>query len=278
LFDSYHGKTGVHSSGCAVTDPLARLHAALAGRYTIERELGRGGMATVYLANDLRHRRQVAIKVLRPDLAAALGPQRFLREIEIAARLQHPHILPLHDSGDDDGFLYYVMPYVEGESLRQRLVREKQLPLDDALQITSAVASALGYAHSHDVMHRDIKPENILLSGGEAVVADFGIARAITAAGGDKLTTTGVAVGTPTYMSPEQAAGEARLDGRSDVYSLGCVLYEMLAGEPPFTGPTAQAIIARTLKETPRPIHSMRAGVPAALDQVIAKAMAVTAA
>ena len=227
-------------------------------------------MATVYLANDLRHHRQVAIKVLRPDLAAALGPERFLREIETAARLQHPHILPLHDSGDADGFLYYVMPYVEGESLRQRLVREKQLPLEDALQITGAVASALSYAHSHDVVHRDIKPENILLSGGEAVVADFGIARAVTAAGGDKLTMTGIAVGTPTYMSPEQAAGGAQLDGRSDVYSLGCVLYEMLAGEPPFTGPTAQAIIARTLTETPRPIHPMRAGVPEALDPVIA--------
>ena len=261
-----------------MADLLARLQAALVDRYTIERELGRGGMATVYLANDLRHHRQVAIKVLRPDLAAALGPERFLREIETAARLQHPHILPLHDSGDADGFLYYVMPYVEGESLRQRLVREKQLPLEDALQITGAVASALSYAHSHDVVHRDIKPENILLSGGEAVVADFGIARAVTAAGGDKLTMTGIAVGTPTYMSPEQAAGGAQLDGRSDVYSLGCVLYEMLAGEPPFTGPTAQAIIARTLTETPRPIHPMRAGVPEALDPVIAKAMAVTPA
>src|SRR6266550_3111727 len=235
-------------------------------------------MATVYLANDLRHHRQVAIKVLRPDLAAALGPGRFLREIETAARLQHPHILSLHDSGDADGFLYYVMPYVEGESLRQRLAREKQLPLEEALQITGAVASALSYAHSHDVVHRDIKPENILLSGGEATVADFGIARAITAAGGDKLTTTGIAVGTPTYMSPEQATGGAQLDGRSDVYSLGCVLYEMLAGEPPHTGPTAQSIIARALTEAPRRIHQMRAGVPAGLDAVIAKAMAVTPA
>jgi serine/threonine-protein kinase len=235
-------------------------------------------MATVYLATDLRHHRQIAIKVLNPELASALGPERFLREIEIAARLNHPHILALHDSGDADGFLYYVMPYVEGESLRQRLMREKQLPLNDALQITGAVASALTYAHSHGVVHRDIKPENILLSGDEAVVADFGIARAITVARGANLTATGLAVGTPTYMSPEQAAGEAQLDGRSDVYSLGCVLYEMLAGEPPFTGPTPQAIIARSLMETPRQIHRMRAGVPEALDPVIAKAMAVTAA
>src|SRR5256885_1932339 len=199
-------------------------------------------MATAYLAQDMKHRRQVAIKVLKPELAGALGPERFLREIEIAARLQHPHILPLHDSGDADGFLYYVMPYVEGESLRQRLVREKQLPLEEALQITGAVASALSYAHSHDVVHRDIKPENILLSGGEAVVADFGIARAITAAGGDKLTATGIAVGTPAYMSPEQVAGRAQLDGRTDVYSLGCVLYEMLAGAPPLTAPTSEAV------------------------------------
>jgi eukaryotic-like serine/threonine-protein kinase len=235
-------------------------------------------MATVYLARDRKHHRQVAIKVLKPELAAALGPQRFLREIEIAARLNHPHILALHDSGDADGFLYFVMPYVEGESLRQRLVREKQLPLEDALQITDAVASALGYAHRHDVIHRDIKPENILLSGGEAVVADFGIARAITAAGGNKVTTTGVAVGTPTYMSPEQAAGDAQLDGRSDIYSLGCVLYEMLAGESPFMGPTPQAIRARALTETPRRIHRIRGGVPEVLDAVIAKAIAVTPA
>src|SRR2546427_3957946 len=215
-------------------------------------------MATVYLAQDLRHHRQVAIKVLRPDLAAALGPERFLREIETAARLQHPHILPLHDSGDADGFLYYVMPYVEGESLRQRLVREKQLPLEEALQITSAVASALSYAHSHDVVHRDIKPENILLSGGEPLVADFGIARALTAAGGVSLTGTGAFIGTPGYMSPEQATG-GPLDGRSDIYSLGCVLYEMLAGQPPFGGPTARW-----------------PGVPDLLRTVIAKAMALT--
>ena len=187
------------------------LKSALASRYAIERELGSGGMATVYLAQDLKHDREVAVKVLRPDLAAVLGGERFLREIKIAARLTHPHILPLHDSGEADGFLYYVMPYVEGETLRDRLDREKQLPLEDALQIARNVAAALSYAHSHDVIHRDIKPENILLSGGEAVVADFGIARAISAAGGEKLTETGVSIGTPSYMSPERAAGRALL-------------------------------------------------------------------
>src|SRR5881398_658733 len=193
-------------------------------------------MATVYLAEDRKHHRRVAIKVLKPELAATLGPERFLREIEIAAGLNHPHILPLHDSGEAGGFLYYVMPFVEGESLRGRLNRERQLPLEDTLQITREVADALSYAHSHDVVHRDIKPENILLQAGHAVVSDFGIARAITAAGGEKLTGTGIAVGTPAYMSPEQGAASARVDERSDIYSLGCVLYEMLAGEPPFTG------------------------------------------
>src|SRR5881398_3244428 len=219
-----------------MADQLARLQAALADRYTIERELGRGGMATVYLAQDRKHHRQVGIKVLKPELAAALGPERFLREIETAARLNHPHILPLHDSGEATGLLYYVMPYVEGETLRNRLDRAGQLPVAEAVQIVREVADALSHAHSHDVVHRDIKPENILLEAGHAVVADFGIARAITAAGGEQLTATGLAVGTPAYMSPEQAAGDSVLDGRSDVYALGCVLYEMLAGEPPFTG------------------------------------------
>jgi len=219
-----------------MVDQLARLQTALTGRYTIERELGRGGMAIVYLAQDLKHRRSVAIKVLHPELAAAVGTDRFLREIEIAASLTHPHIVPLHDSGEADSFAYYVMPYVEGESLRERLSRETQLPLDGAVQIAREVADALAYAHSHDVVHRDIKPENILLEAGHAVVSDFGIARAISAAGGEKLTATGLAVGTPAYMSPEQLAGGEHVDGRTDVYSLGCVLYEMLAGSRPSPG------------------------------------------
>jgi len=208
-----------------VTD-ITRLATALGDRYVIERELGAGGMATVYLARDVKHHRQVAVKVLNPELAAAVGPERFLREIEIAARLHHPHILPLYDSGEAGGFLYYVMPLAEGESLRDRLEREKQLPIDDALRIAREVADALSYAHSHDVVHRDIKPENMLESG-HAVVADFGIARAITASGGGTLTGTGMAVGTPAYMSPEQASGEKHLDGRTDLYALGRVLYEM---------------------------------------------------
>ena len=213
-----------------MSDVLDRLTTALADRSAIERELGAGGMATVYLAEDLKHHRPVAVKVLRPELAAVLGAERFLREIEITARLTHPHILTLLDSGEVEGFLYYVMPYIEGESLRDRMNREKQLPLDDALQFAREVADALSYAHSHDVIHRDIKPENILLEAGHAVIADFGIARAVTAAGGEALTDTGIAIGTPQYMSPEQAAGSKELDGRSDVYSLGCVLYEMLGG------------------------------------------------
>src|SRR5882762_3274718 len=229
---------------------LNSLRSALAGRYQIDRELGHGGMAVVFLAHELKHHRRVALKVLRPELAQALGPERFLREIEIAAQLTHPHILPLHDSGTVEygpGFPgpYYAMPYVEGESLRGRLTREKQLPLEDALRIAGEVATALSYAHSRGVVHRDIKPENILLEAGQAVVSDFGIARAITVAGGERLTQTGVTVGTPGYMSPEQAAGERELDGRSDVYSLACVLYEMLAGNPPFLGASARAILAR---------------------------------
>jgi len=213
-----------------IISPLAHLKTALADRYAIEREIGAGGMATVYLAEDLKHHRKVAVKVLRPELAAVLGPERFLREIETTANLNHPHILPLFDSGDEEGFLFYVMPYVEGESLRQRLDHEKQLPIEDALKIAQEVGDALSFAHTRDVIHRDIKPENILFEGGHAVVADFGIARAVTAAGGDRLTETGTAIGTPVYMSPEQAAGSQDLDGRTDLYSLGCMLYEMLAG------------------------------------------------
>jgi serine/threonine-protein kinase len=259
------------------------LATALADRYTLQRELGRGGMATVYLAEDRKHERRVALKVVRPELAAVLGPERFLREVKIAAQLTHPHILPLYDSGrgaegqreGDVGFLYYVMPYVEGESLRDRLNREKQLPLDDALQISREVADALSYAHSHGVIHRDIKPENILLESGHAVVADFGIARAIDQAGGERLTETGVALGTPTYMSPEQAGGSRDLDGRSDLYSLGCVLYEMLAGQPPFTGPTVESVVHQHLAAEPPNITNIRPSVPgwvvAALQRSLAK-------
>src|SRR5438477_9518318 len=231
-------------------------------------------MATVFRAEDRKHHRAVAIKVLRADLAAVLGPDRFLREIEIAARLQHPHILPLYDSGSAAGILYYVMPYVEGESLRDRLDREKQLPQDDALRIATEVAGALAYAHSHGVVHRDIKPENIMLSGGTAVVADFGIARALSAAGeGRRLTQTGTIIGTPAYMSPEQATGSEDVDGRSDQYSLACVVYEMLVGEPPFTGSTAQAIIARHSLDMVSPPSIVRATIPDAVGGAILRAL-----
>src|SRR6202521_518630 len=215
-----------------------RLRSALSGSYTLERELGRGGMATVFLAQDTKHHRPVALKVLHPELAATLGSERFLREIQIAARLQHPHILPLYDSGQADTLLYYVMPYVEGESPRDRLNHEKQLPVEDAVRIGRDMAAALDYAHRHGVVHRDIKPENVMLHEGEAIVTDFGIAKAVSAAGGESLTQIGMAVGTPAYMSPEQASGEREPDGRSDIYSLGCVLYEMLTGSAPFTGAT----------------------------------------
>jgi serine/threonine-protein kinase len=250
-----------------------RLQADLAHRYIIERELGRGGMATVYLAHDLKHGRHVALKVLRPELAAALGPERFLREIQLTARLQHPHVLPLFDSGEAVGQLWYVMPYVEGESLRQRLMREKQLPVDDALRIARDVGSALDYAHDHGTVHRDVKPENILLERGEAVVADFGIAHAVSAAGGGRLTETGLVLGTPAYMSPEQAMGD-EVDARSDVYSLGCVLYEMLTGEPPYTGLSPQAIIAKRFGEPVPHVRTLRENVPAAVEAAVTKAMA----
>ena len=262
----------------ALVDFLPKLKAALAGRYAVERELGRGGMATVYLAQDLKHRRPVAIKVLAPELAAALGRERFLREIETAAGLTHPHILPLHDSGEANGFLYYVMPYVEGESLRDRLNREGQLAIDAAIAVASEVANALSYAHSRGVVHRDVKPDNILLSDGGAIVADFGIAGAIAAAGGGQLTQTGIVLGTPAYMSPEQGAGERTVDGRSDVYSLGCVLYEMLTGEPPFTGPTGQAIIAKRFTDPVPSARRLRETIPTAVDRAIAKALARTPA
>ncbi len=253
---------------------LDRLKAALADRYAVERELGSGGMAIVFLARDLKHDREVAIKVLRPELAAALGTERYLQEIHIAARLNNPHILPLHDSGEADGLLYYVMPYVEGESLRDRLDREKQLPVEEALQIAREVATGLSYAHSQGVVHRDIKPENILLSGETAVITDFGIARAISAAGGTRLTATGIAIGTPTYMSPEQVAGDRELDARSDLYSLGCLLYEMLAGEPPFTGPTVEAVIGKHVSAPPPQVTVARSSVPAVISAAIQRALA----
>jgi TolB-like protein/Flp pilus assembly protein TadD len=261
-----------------MNDPLSRLKSVLADRYAIEREVGRGGMATVYLAQDLRHRRPVAVKVLHPHLAVSLGPERFLREIQIAARLQHPHIVPLYDSGQAGDLLYYVMPYVEGESLRQRLNRENHLTPEDALPIARAVAAALDYAHRQQIVHRDIKPENVMLHEGTAMVTDFGIAKAVTAAAADSLTQTGTAVGTPTYMSPEQAAGEAELDGRSDIYSLGALLYEMLAGTAPFTGTTVQAIMAQLFTEPPPPLRDVREELPDWLDQAVLKALAKTAA
>jgi serine/threonine-protein kinase len=252
-----------------------RLAEALAGRYAIERELGRGGMATVFLAEDVKHHRKVAVKVLHPDLAQALGADRFLREIEIAASLRHPHILPLYDSGEAGGYLYYVMPYVEGDSLRTRLTRERQLPIDDALRISREVADALSYAHARGVVHRDIKPENILLEAGHAVVADFGIAKAVATAGqATALTATGMSVGTPSYMSPEQTAGDPDLDGRSDLYSLGCVLYEMLAGQPPFSGATVESVVRQHVLTPPPPVTQFRPAVPASVADAVARALA----
>ena len=252
---------------------LPSLDQTLAGRYRIERELGAGGMATVYLAEDLRHRRQVALKVLHPELAAHLGTDRFLAEIATAATLQHPGILPLFDSGAADGLVFYVMPYVRGESLRARLERELQLPLDDVVHIATSVAQALDYAHRQGIIHRDVKPENILLQDGHAFVADFGIALALTAAGGARLTQTGLSVGTPQYMSPEQAAAERTVDARTDVYSLGAVCYEMIAGEPPFSAPTAQGVVARVLTEEPRPVSSLRKTVSPALAAAVHRAL-----
>ena len=251
-----------------------RLAGALADRYRLERELGQGGMATVYLAHDLRHDRKVALKVLRPELSAILGAERFLTEIKTTANLQHPHILSLFDSGEADGLVYYVMPYVEGESLRDRLAREHQLPVDDAVRIASEVADALQYAHEHGIVHRDIKPENILLHGGHAQVADFGIALAAARSdGGSRMTETGMSLGTPHYMSPEQAMGEREITARSDVYALGCVLYEMLTGDPPFTGSTAQAIVARVMTEHPRSLTSQRHTIPRHVEDAVLTAL-----
>src|SRR6058998_3408462 len=258
----------------AAVDLLPRVRAGLGERYRIDRELARGRTATVFLAHDSRHDRPVALKVLHPEIATAVGPERFLREIQLAARLDHAHIVALHDSGEADAMLYFVMPYVVGESLRDRLDREPQLPIADALRIASDVADALGYAHSLGVVHRDIKPENILLADGRALVADFGIARAISVAGSERLTETGIALGTPAYMSPEQGAEDGQVDGRSDLYALGCVAYEMLAGTPPFTGPTAQAILARHALDPVAPIRTVRGTVPPGVERAVLKALA----
>ena len=256
-----------------MADIAAQLGEALRDRYLLQRELGRGGMATVYLVRDLKHDRLVALKVLHAELAATLGPDRFLREIRLTARLDHPHILPVHDSGEAQGLLWYTMPYVEGESLRDRLRREVQLPLEDAVRIAREIAEALDYAHRHGVVHRDVKPENVLLADAHARVADFGVARALESAGGGQLTETGFTVGTPAYMSPEQAAGAA-VDARTDVYSLGCVLYEMLAGEAPYSGPTAQAILAKRFSDPVPSVRRVREAVPEPLEGTVMKALA----
>ena len=254
-------------------DALAQLKASLTSRYDIEREIGAGGMATVYLARDIRHDRHVALKLLNPELGAVLGVERFLAEIRVTANLQHPNLLPLFDSGEAEGLLYYVMPYVDGESLRARLDREKQLPVDEAIRIAIAIANALDYAHSHGVIHRDLKPENILMQSGQPVIADFGIALAVSKAGGNRITQTGLSLGTPQYMSPEQATGDRVIDGRSDIYSLGAVTYEMLTGEPPHIGSTSQAIIARVLTDKPRPMRSSRPAIPEHIEAAVMHAL-----
>ncbi|MGD2069949.1 MAG: protein kinase [Gemmatimonadota bacterium] len=256
-----------------MSDPVTRLNSALEGRYRVERELGEGGMARVFLADDLKHNRKVAVKVLKPELAAVMGGERFLAEIETTANLQHPHILPLFDSGEADGFLFYVMPYIDGESLRDRLDREKQLPVDEAVRITKDVAEALHAAHDEGVVHRDIKPANILLSRGRPLVTDFGIALAVSAAGGGRLTETGLSLGTPYYMSPEQASADREVSARSDIYSLACVLYEMLAGDPPHPGSSAQAVLVRILTEEARPLADVRKSVPSNVRSAVEKAL-----
>ena len=258
---------------------LNRLKTALADRYAIAEEIGSGGMATVYLAEDLKHHRKVAVKVLRPDLAAMLGPARFLREIEVAAQLHHPHILPLYDSGDADGFLYYVMPYEEGQSLREKLAREGELPVPEAVRILRDVVDALVHAHEHNVVHRDIKPDNVMLSGHHALVTDFGVAKAVSeATGREKLTTAGVALGTPSYMAPEQAAADPHIDHRADIYAVGALAYELLTGRPPFTGTSPQMILAAHISETPEPVTKHREAVPAALNQLVMKCLEKKAA
>ena len=269
-----HAEAGLMPSSGSGTDSLAVLRDAVAERYRVDRQLGQGGMALVFLAQDRKHTRPVALKVLRPDLAAALGRDRFLREIQLAACLTHPHILPLYDSGEAAGLLYYVMPYVEGESLRDRLNRTAPVALRDALQIARDVADALGYAHGRNVVHRDIKPENILLEAGHAVVSDFGIARAVSAAGGQNLTQPGLLVGTPHYMSPEQAGGDRPVDGRSDLYSLGCVIFEMLTGQAPMAHLSDLALIAQRLTSPAPSLRSVMASVPDAIDELVARLLA----
>ena len=249
----------------SVSSQTDRLNTALAGRYRIDRHLGEGGMATVYLCEDLKHDRKVALKVLKPELGAVLGADRFLAEIKVTANLQHPNLLPLFDSGEADGLLYYVMPYIDGETLRARLQREQQLPVDDVIRLVTLMAAALDFAHARGVVHRDLKPENILLQAGQPVIADFGIALAVAQAGGDRITQTGMSLGTPHYMSPEQAAGERGVDARSDQYALAAMTYELLTGEPPHAGATAQVIIARVMTETPRSIRNARPAVAASV-------------
>ncbi|MFL5507288.1 MAG: protein kinase domain-containing protein, partial [Gemmatimonadales bacterium] len=257
-----------------MTQSSERLTAALSDRYRLERELGQGGMATVYLAEDLRHRRKVAVKVLRPELATALGPDRFLREIEVAAQLHHPHILPLYDSGEADGFLFYVMPYEAGQSLRERLERETELPVRDVVRLLHDIADALSHAHQHGLVHRDIKPENVMLSGRHALVTDFGVAKAVSdATGREKLTTIGVALGTPVYMAPEQATADPNIDHRADIYALGVLAYELLTGQPPFTGASPQAIIAAQVTQAPVPVSQLRTAVPPALAALVMRCL-----
>lgn len=254
----------------------AELGTALAGRYLIEEQLGKGGMATVYKARDLKHDRAVALKVLNPELGAMLGAQRFLTEIKVTATLQHPNLLTLFDSGEANGLLYYVMPMLDGETLRARLKREHQLPVDDAVRIAVGVANALAYAHARDVIHRDLKPENIILQHGQPIVVDFGIALAMRNAGGTRMTQTGMSIGTPQYMSPEQAAGEKHIDARADIYALGAVLFEMLAGEVPHAGPTAQVVIARVMSSEARAVTSVRPSVPAHVGDAVRIALSRT--
>ena len=244
-----------------MSDILERLTSALGDRYAIEREIGEGGMATVYLATDLRHERKVALKVLRPELAATLGPDRFLQEVRVTANLQHPHILPLFDSGEAEGFLYYVMPYLEGESLRERIVREGELPVTEAVRILKEVTDALAAAHQMGVVHRDIKPDNVMLSGRHAVVTDFGVAKAVSeATGRHKLTTAGVALGTPAYMAPEQAAADEHIDHRADIYAVGAMGYELLAGRPPFTGMSPQRVLSAHVTDVPGTLEGTQLG------------------